>query len=708
MTLIQLIRNRLGTFIVILIGLSLGLFVLQTALNSNSGLLGGKGDTVGYIDGKKISYNDFLTVVDKVTESYKLQNNKANIDDNLSYSLREQAWNKMISDYLNDREFDALGITLPEKQLQDLFYVNPYPELKKSFTNPNTGVYDPMIVKNYIDNLDKQDQSGQDPVEKRARWNNFVEYLVNEVKADKYKALLKGGVYVPKWEAEMEYINKETKYDIEYVKLPLTDISDSAVKVTDADLQDYINRHKVELKQEESRKLEYVIFTSKPSSDDTAKSFDYVNTAYNHFVSDPTDTNFFRMKGDRGYDKMYWSSSLITSNKLKDTLMKMPLNGTVATFMEDGDYKTAILLDRKMMPDSVKASLIFLSFQGKDSTAIKTKSDSILTAITSGEAMFEDMARKYSDDKSTGEKGGDIGYMRYNPGTDKELNNFIFESGKVGDVKKIMNKNGAIIAKITAEPLPSPQVQFIMVSKTVESSSETENKYYEAAAKFLQDNNSPEKFDTAVKKASYNHQMAEQVKKNDFQIPGLSSARELVKWAFNSNKDAISEVFSFQDNYVVAHLISITKEGTPAVDDVRNQIEPQVRMELKGNLIAAQLSTTLAFNANLESIAAKFGKKVESGNNFSFNDGYFANIGSEPKLNGALPELKEGKVSKPIIGRNAVFVAVLKSVSKPAAVADYNQYKEELLSKVAPNMEYQYQEALKKAIKIEDNRYLFL
>ena len=140
MTLIQLIRNRLGTFIVILIGLSLGLFVLQTALNSNSGLLGGKGDTVGYIDGKKISYNDFLTVVDKVTESYKLQNNKANIDDNLSYSLREQAWNKMISDYLNDREFDALGITLPEKQLQDLFYVNPYPELKKSFTNPNTGV----------------------------------------------------------------------------------------------------------------------------------------------------------------------------------------------------------------------------------------------------------------------------------------------------------------------------------------------------------------------------------------------------------------------------------------------------------------------------------------------------------------------------------------------------------------------------------------
>lgn len=404
MTLIQLIRNRLGTFIVILIGLSLGLFVLQTALNSNSGLLGGKGDTVGYIDGKKISYNDFLTVVDKVTESYKLQNNKANIDDNLSYSLREQAWNKMISDYLNDREFDALGITLPEKQLQDLFYVNPYPELKKSFTNPNTGVYDPMIVKNYIDNLDKQDQSGQDPVEKRARWNNFVEYLVNEVKADKYKALLKGGVYVPKWEAEMEYINKETKYDIEYVKLPLTDISDSAVKVTDADLQDYINRHKVELKQEESRKLEYVIFTSKPSSDDTAKSFDYVNTAYNHFVSDPTDTNFFRMKGDRGYDKMYWSSSLITSSKLKDTLMKMPLNGTVATFMEDGDYKTAILLDRKMMPDSVKASLIFLSFQGKDSTAIKTKSDSILTAITSGEAMFEDMARKYSDDKSTGEK----------------------------------------------------------------------------------------------------------------------------------------------------------------------------------------------------------------------------------------------------------------------------------------------------------------
>ena len=91
----------------------------------------------------------------------------------------------------------------------------------------------------------------------------------------------------------------------------------------------------------------------------------------------------------------------------------------------------------------------------------------------------------------------------------------------------------------------------------------------------------------------------------------------------------------------------------------------------------------------------------------AFADGYFNNIGFEPKINGALSSLKEGVISKPIIGRNAVFVLKLTASTKPQPIADYNQYKQQITQAVAPRFEYGFSEALKKTITIIDDRYMF-
>ena len=46
---------------------------------------------------------------------------------------------------------------------------------------------------------------------------------------------------------------------ISYVSIPYTEISDSTVKVTDADINDYVSKHKDMFKQEEGR---YIIYLS--------------------------------------------------------------------------------------------------------------------------------------------------------------------------------------------------------------------------------------------------------------------------------------------------------------------------------------------------------------------------------------------------------------------------------------------------------------
>ena len=271
----------------------------------------------------------------------------------------------------------------------------------------------------------------------------------------------------------------------------------------------------------------------------------------------------------------------------------------------------------------------------------------------------------------------------------------------------IKTEFGYHIIRMTEAPAPTVQVQLTTVTRRVDYSSATTNGIYDKATKFLNEHASPELFTKGMADPNLNKQTNEQTKKNDFQIPGLNSAREVVKWAYGAEKDAISSVFTLGDNYAVAHLVSISPEGTGTVEALRTQIEPLVRNELKGAAIAGQVNASVALNATLESLAQKFNKEVSNGDNMAFADGYFNNIGFEPKFNGKLSTLKEGVMSSPIVGRNAVFVIKLTAVTKPAAIADYNQYKQQISQAVAPRFEYGFTEALKKTITIVDDRYMF-
>ncbi|MBA2422248.1 MAG: SurA N-terminal domain-containing protein, partial [Chitinophagales bacterium] len=222
MAIIGVIRNRMGPIIVIVIGLALAVFVLETALNSNSSLLKGNKDIVGVIDGEKIHYRDFTNQVDETVSTYKLQTNQSNVDDNTTYSLRDQTWNQLITDQINGSEYRKLGLTVSSDELKDMFLGNnPVPEIKQAFTNPQNGIFDPMAVKNYIENLD-QSAEGEQPGERRARWVAFEKAQKQNRLLTKYQNLIAKAMYVPKWQAEMDYNEKNTRASIQYVMIPYT------------------------------------------------------------------------------------------------------------------------------------------------------------------------------------------------------------------------------------------------------------------------------------------------------------------------------------------------------------------------------------------------------------------------------------------------------------------------------------------------------
>ncbi len=72
--------------------------------------------------------------------------------------------------------------------------------------------------------------------------------------------------------------------------------------------------------------------------------------------------------------------------------------------MENGAFKYAKLLDRKMIPDSVEARHIFLSIAGaqsQDDVVFTRELADTLTKLLLAGASFDDLVLQYSDDNST-------------------------------------------------------------------------------------------------------------------------------------------------------------------------------------------------------------------------------------------------------------------------------------------------------------------
>ncbi|MCS6990409.1 MAG: SurA N-terminal domain-containing protein [Chitinophagales bacterium] len=706
MALIQTIRNKFGPIVVILIGVSLAVFVLETALQSETALLRGSTDVVGIIDGEKIRYAELANRIEENISNYKLQTNQSNIDENTLNSLREQTWNQLINERINHEEYRKLGLSVPVEELKQMFFSNdPVPEIKQAFTNPQTGVFDPVVVRNYYENLD-QTGPNERPGERRQRWVNFEKAQKEQRLSSKYSALIKGAIYVPKWLAEEDYKDKNRRAQIRFVMLPYHLIPDTEVNVTDGELLAYLNANKARFQQEESRHLEYVLFTVNPSPEDTAVARRYIEEVYQKLLPNPVDTDLIKLYADKGLDPYYYSQDEIESETVSDTLFKVKLGTLIGPYFEEGAYKLAVLLDRRSVPDSVKARHILVRVEpGADTSAAWKKIDSIARLANNGEP-FDSLAKKFSEDEGTRNNGGNLGSIAQGK-TVKNFNHYLFFEGKVGELRIVRTEFGYHLIRIDEIINSRPKVQVALISRAVEPSSETDKRIYDQAQRFAAENATAELFDRAVTEKRLQKLTAPVVMKNTYSLPGLPQGRQLVQWAFAAEVGEVSAPFAIENHYVVALLRGAKQKGTPALADVRPQVEMAVRKEKKGALLAARLQEALALNATLEGVAAKVGQPVKKADHVVFSNAYAENLGYEPRVIGAVFALNPEKISQPILGEQGVFVVQVDSITEPPAIADYSQFKQQIQSSLQPRMQYQVTEALKKMAQIEDNRVRF-
>ena len=61
----------------------------------------------------------------------------------IQQNIREEVWKNFVEDAVMDRIYKKLGIDVSDKELNDMLVgQNAIPDIRRSFTDPKTGVYD--------------------------------------------------------------------------------------------------------------------------------------------------------------------------------------------------------------------------------------------------------------------------------------------------------------------------------------------------------------------------------------------------------------------------------------------------------------------------------------------------------------------------------------------------------------------------------------
>ena len=130
-----------------------------------------------------------------------------------------------------------LGLEVSSSELFDMVQGdNPYPTVKQSFTNPETGQFDRARLLQFLKEDINNDETGQ----AMQQWLNFEEAIRKERQNNKYNALVAKGLSASDWEAQLTKKYQSEIRNVSYVQIPFQSIPDSLISVTDSDLKSYI------------------------------------------------------------------------------------------------------------------------------------------------------------------------------------------------------------------------------------------------------------------------------------------------------------------------------------------------------------------------------------------------------------------------------------------------------------------------------------
>ena len=695
MSVIQTIRDR-GTWIIfVIIAVALIAFILQDGAG-RGGSAFSNSSVIAKVNGTSIERGAFEERLKSQEAMYAGQG-----------ATRDQligtVYNMEVDNIVLNQEFEKLGLTVSAKELNDILFGDNSP-LRQEFTDPKTGEFKVDDAKRAFAQIKKSKNAEQIKMIN----SGYIEPTIQNSLRNKYQNLLIQSVYVPKWMVEKQQADNNAVASASYVYYPYVAIADSSVKVTEADINNYVKKHSNEFKkEEETRSIAYVTFSAAPTSADSAATLAQINDLKAEFAATSDAAAFLGKVGtELAYYNSYFGGSRIQVTN-KDSITRIPVGGLFGPYVDGNNYVLAKMVGIKQWPDSVTVRHILIGTndpqsgqQVRDDSTGKKLVDSIQTAIKNG-ADFNTLVAKYSDDGGSKEKGGVYDYFPQGQMV-IPFNDFAFDN-PVGAKGVVKTDFGYHYIEVLGQKNRAPAYKIAYLAKPILSSNETMNEANTAAASFASGAKGTKEFNDNASKLAKPILSATEIKQNDFTVGTMANTRSLVRWIYENKEGAVSDPTEVGDQIIVAMVTNINKAGLMGANEARPLVEGLIRNDKKAKIII----DTKMKGSSLEEIAKSSGTSVLRADSLSFGSGFINGVGNEPKIVGAVfNKAIQGKSSDLIAGNSGVFAVKGETIAAKAADALPETVKQALIQnrKMAT---YRSVEALRKAATVKDYRFSF-
>ncbi|KDN54798.1 peptidylprolyl isomerase [Flavobacterium seoulense] len=680
--------------------IALALFAFIIGDLFKSGSFSSTSKDVGSINGKDISFESFRLKVSDVEKSGQ---------GITSTAAANRVWEQEVSVALLTSEFDKLGLRVGEKHIIEILKADQNIGQNPMFQNA-AGMFDLAKFKEYF----KANPAQAEFLKQRERDAEL------NAKYQIYSTLIKSATYTTQAEGKLKYELESNKANFSYVGALYSSIKDSDVKVTDAEILDYMKKNQKLYKAEESRAIEYVLIEDKPSPADIAEAKSKINallagsvvynqaTGKNDTLAGFRTTNnvveFVNSNSDIPYDSTYVAKKDLPAVDADQLFNLAP--GAVYGPYVFGDYYCISKSLGKKAGVNAKASHILISYEGaqvpnqrekRTKEEAKAKAEEVLAQVNANPDSFMMLAFQYSDDSSA-QQGGDLGYFGPNQMV-KPFNDFVFNSG-IGKIGLVETPFGFHIIKVTDK---QDGIRLATVAQKLEASEATSDKIFTQATGFemkVADND----FNKTAKEMKLTVTPAVSVKAMDESFGALGNQRNIVRWAFEDDTK-VGSVKRFEVaniGHVIAKVKDIDDSGFAPLDQVRPFIETKLKKTKKAEMLKAKMTAT-----SLEGIAKATGSKVEQAVNVTLDNPVLnGGVGQEPRVVGNAFALAANKISAPIEGNTGVYVVKTTSVVKAPAVKDVAPYVAKVKAESAGDVN-RVLPALKDIADIKDNRKQF-
>lgn len=717
MSVLEKIRSKTGLLVGI-IGLALAIFILESLLGSGGALFTGNNTLVGVIAGDKIDYSAFSAKVDEQIQQIQQSNPQAQINDQTKEQIVNQVWQEMINERVNKAQFKKLGVTVSADELYDMMLVHPHQYVIQQITDPNTG----KIIEGFakpdgtLDVVKLGQWVGQMTSEQSKFWKQLEGSVADIRTAEKYNTLIKKGLYVTTAEAKDAFIAQTKQVNSSFVIKRYASVSDSAVKVTEDEINNYYNKHKSDYKvAQTTRKIEYVAFDVLPSNADYEAIVADAKRVVEDFKTKTTgkeDSSFISQETEGG--QVMISSYNKKNMIIPDSSVYTAAKGTVFGPYTEGTFvKVYKLTDSKSVADSAKVRHILIGLQSPKTQQQRTPetakriADSLVVLLKAKKVAFDTLVKTMSDDMGSIDKGGDYGWFDENKGFVDPFKNAGL-MGTVGAITVVPTQFGFHIIEVLGVSKTRHNTYSVaQITKMIAPSSQTNEEYYKLASNFSGKNSNADAFNKSVETEKLNKHIQDDIKESDKNLPGMDDAKDLVKWIYKAKKGDVSEVFDFKDRYIVATLTGVKEKGIAPLEEVKEDVTKKAIRDKKAEQFIAEFNSKAGASKSMDDIAAKMNLVVEKADNLTFASYNIPVIGREDALIGTATSMKSGAISKAIKGDNGVFVVAVTAVNEAALPKDFKGKQKEMEQSTNGRVDYELFDALREKADIEDHRGKF-